>query len=53
MIRNEIEYAELCDELDALSEKNPVKGSPEWKKMYELINSISEYEEQLYNKRGK
>ena len=53
MIRNEIEYVELCNELDALMEQNPSKDSPEWKKMHELMNSISEYEEQLYNKGGR
>ncbi len=53
MIRNEIEYSELCKELDELMAKNPKKNSPEWKKMQELINSISEYEESLYNTGGK
>ena len=53
MIRNEIEYAELCKELDILVEQNPAKGTPEWKKMNELMNSISEYEEELYNNGGK
>ena len=53
MIRNEIEYSELCKELDELVEKRPEKNTPEWKKMYELMNSISEYEEELYNKGGK
>lgn len=53
VIRNEIEYSELCKELDELMAKNPKKNSPEWKKMQELINSISEYEESLYNTGGK
>lgn len=53
MIRNEIEYNELCKELDDLVKKDPAKGSPEWRKMQELMNSICEYEEELYNNGGR
>ena len=53
MIRNEIEYSELCEELDQLVALDPTKNSPEWKKMQELMNSISEYEEELYNQGGR